>query len=47
MTKKNYEKPSLEVVMLNPSDLIATSGDMQNVTLSLDIDVLEEYGIAD
>lgn len=41
-TKKNYVKPSLEVEMLQKSDLIATSG----VTLGLS-PVPEEEGFGD
>lgn len=45
-TKKNYEKPSLQIVMLQQSDLIATSGDSSRVALGLDLEDYE-YGIAD
>lgn len=46
-TKKTYEKPSLQVVMLQDSDLIATSGDLQSVTLGINLDDTEEEGYAD
>lgn len=45
--KKNYEKPSLQVLILQRSNLIATSGDTQNIRLNLDIDDWEEEGFAD
>ena len=45
--KKNYIKPSLQVVMLQQSDLIATSGDPRRVTLGFDIDDPENEGYAD
>ena len=45
--KKNYTKPSLEVVMLQRSDLIATSGDLNTVTLDFDFEHSEEDGYAD
>ena len=45
--KKLYTKPSLEVVMLQRSDLIATSGDLNTVTLDLDFENSEAEGIAD
>lgn len=47
MTKKNYAKPSLKVVMLQNSDLIATSGDSpRTVALGLDLED-NEYGTAE
>lgn len=45
--KKNFTKPSLQVVMLQQSDLIATSGDPRRVTLRFDLDDPEEAGYAD
>lgn len=45
--KKNYTKPSLEVVMLQRSDLIATSGDLNTVTLDFDFEHSEDAGFAD
>lgn len=41
--KKNYIKPSLQVVMIQQSDLIATS----RVSLAFDFDDPEEEGCAD
>lgn len=47
MTKKNYAKPSLKVVMLQNSDLIATSGDSpRTVALGLDLED-NDYGTAE
>lgn len=45
--KKNYEKPSLEVVMLQQSDLITTSGDQGRMSLGLDFENSEVEGFAD
>ena len=45
--KKLYTKPSLQVVMLQRSDLIATSGDLNTVTLDFDLGHSEDEGIAD
>lgn len=45
--KKIYTKPSLQVVMLQQSDLIATSGDQRRVSLAFDFDDPEEEGYAD
>lgn len=45
-TKKTYAVPSLQIVMLNQSDLIATSGS-QSTSLRLDLDDPEEEGYAD
>ena len=45
--KKIYTKPSLQVVMLQRSDLIATSGDLNTVTLDFDFEQSEEDGFAD
>ena len=45
--KKLYTKPSLEVVLLQRSDLIATSGDLNTVTLDFDFGHSEEEGFAD
>lgn len=41
--KKTYCQPSLEVVMLEATDLIATS----DPKLSLDLDNIEDEGYAD
>ena len=45
--KKNYIKPSLQVVMLQQSDLIATSGDQSSVSLGFDLDDPDKEGYAD
>lgn len=46
-TKKTFAKPSLQIVMLNQSDLIATSGGSQRVSLNLGLENPEEEGYAD
>ena len=45
-TKKTYEKPSLQVVMLQQSDLIATSNP-QSVSLRFSLEDEEDEGYAD
>lgn len=48
MTKKTYSMPSLQIVMLPQSDLIATSSsDPSPVSLRFYVDDSEEEGIAD
>ena len=44
--KKNYATPSLRVVMIDESDLIATSNP-QSVSLKFNLDETEEEGYAD
>lgn len=47
-TKKNYEKPSLEVMTFQRSYLITTSGDSSPRTVALDLDLEDnEYGTAE
>lgn len=47
--KKTYAMPSLQIVMLSQSDLIATSGsgDHYPVSLRFYVDESEEEGVAD
>lgn len=46
-TKKTYAMPSLQIVMLQTCDLIATSGGSKRVSLGLGLDDTEEEGYAD
>lgn len=46
-TKKTYAVPSLQIVMLDRSDLIATSNTRSSVSLRFDLDEEEEEGYAD
>ena len=47
-TKKNYIQPASKVVKIE-TDIIATSGELDNapVNLNLDLDVIELEGFAD
>lgn len=45
--KKTYTKPSLQVVMLDCSDLIATSNPRSSVSLRFDLEEEEDEGYAD